>query len=147
MVYSTLLEIELEPILAENGLVPVVRYGVNSPDNTLVLDSKKIITIDRDLDQGNHQLLVEFTNKLPTSQSMAVLINRVTVEGITLDRVKWAGLYYPKYPQPWASTQQDLPKVHYNCTHMGWSGSWELPFSTPIFKWIHQLDHLGWIYD
>ena len=77
---------------------------------------------------------------------MAVEIESVTVEGITVDRFKWAGIYTPNYPEPWASTQTNLQPTLQSATYLGWNGRWELPFSVPIFTWIHQTENLGWIY-
>jgi hypothetical protein len=73
--------------------------------------------------------------------------NNPFFEGMSLDRFKWAGVYFPVYPEPWASTQIDLPKFHKSATYLGWNGQWELEFSVPIFTWIHKLENLGWIYD
>jgi hypothetical protein len=74
---------------------------------------------------------------------MAVQIESVSVEGMTLDRFKWAANYYPDYPVDYP----DKKTVINSATYLGWNGRWELPFTTPIYTWIHQLENLGWLYE
>jgi len=126
---------------------PVITYGLDSArGETLELNAPAELQFDVDLATGPHVFYIDFRNKTNATPEMAVEIDSVTVEGITTDRMKWAGIYTPTYPEPWASTQTDLKPTLPAATYLGWNGRWELPFTTPIFTWIHQIEHLGWIY-
>lgn len=106
------------------------------------------LQFDLDLDQGPQVLFIEMYNKTNDTPDMALEIESVTFEGMTLDRFKWNSKYYPNYPEPWASEQSEqLAECHSSATYLGWNGRWELHFDSPIFTWIHKLENLGWIYD
>lgn len=142
--FNTVIEIELEP----EGLYPIINYGIDSINSTLLLKEKTLLKFDIDLCVGQHKLILEFNNKTNSTPDLAVKINKVVIEGLCVDRFKWAGKYYPNYPEPWASQQKsDLPKCIDSATFLGWNGIWELDFSVPIFTWIHKLENLGWIYN
>jgi hypothetical protein len=134
-------------ILRPEGVVsPIVGYGIDVITKTITLNGITELEFDMDLPKGTHSFILEFNNKTNETPDMAVIIDRVEFEGIATDRMNWAGLYYPVYPEPWASTQTNLAPVVKHSTYLGWNGRWELPFTTPIFHWIHQLENLGWIY-
>lgn len=134
-------------LLAHGKTLPIISYGIDKIDTTKELENKNIITIDTQLDAGPHNLIIEFYNKTNSTPDMAVEIEQISFNNITLDRFKWAGKYYPTYPEPWASEQKDqLSPCLDNATYMGWNGKWILPFYTPIFSWIHGVDFLGWMY-
>lgn len=142
--YNTNFSILLRP----HGTVnPVITYGLAHAINTVELTHVTALTFDLSLSEGPSTFFVEFNNKTNNTPDMAVEIQSVTIEGMTLDRFKWASKYYPIYPEPWASQQTDtLPEYQSSATYMGWNGRWELNFEVPIFTWIHQLEALGWIY-
>jgi hypothetical protein len=126
---------------------PIITYGIDDCSiNTLGLKEATTLNFCTDLSKGEHTIFIEFVNKTNFTPDLAIEISSVTIEGMTMDRFKWAGKYYPKYPEPWASAQQDLPKVRDAMTYLGWNGRWTLTFSVPIFQWIHKVEHLGWIY-
>lgn len=145
MLYNTQFSIRLTP----HGIVkPVISYGFDQTlISTITLDETITLDFNLDLPAGPKTFYLEFSNKTNETPDMAVEITDVTFEGITVDRFKWAGMYYPNYPQPWASSQTDLPKCRPTMTYLGWNGRWELTFEAPIFTWIHRLEGLGWIYD
>jgi hypothetical protein len=143
--YNTNFSILLKP----HGIIsPVITYKLNNlVINTIVLDKESRLHFSLDLDQGNNKFEIIFTNKINETPDMAVEILEVEIEGIVVDRFKWASRYYPLYPEPWASQQTEpLPEYQSSATYMGWNGRWELNFEVPIFTWIHQLENLGWIY-
>lgn len=126
---------------------PIITYGLDqSVGETLELNAPAELQFAVDLESGPHTFYIDFRNKTNDTPEMAVEIDSVTFEGITVDRFKWAGVYTPDYPEPWASTQTNLQPTLPSATYLGWNGRWELPFTTPIFTWIHQIEHLGWIY-
>jgi hypothetical protein len=143
--YNTDISIQLSP---EGITKPIITYGVDNQNiNTITIDETMSITFSLDFVEGTHSVFLDFANKTNNTADMALIIDSVTIEGMTLDRFKWAGLYYPDYPEPWASEQTELlPKVRTNSTYLGWNGRWELPFTAPIFTWIHNLENLGWLY-
>lgn len=146
MTYSTRFSVHLRP---HGTVAPKVQCGINDFDSDiLVLKKDTEVVYDVELPIGRHRFVLNFANKTNTTPDMAVEIAAVTVEGITVDRFKWAGVYYPDYPEPWASEQTAplLPTL-LSSTYLGWNGQWELEFSVPVFRWIHTTEHLGWIYD
>jgi hypothetical protein len=143
MKYNTVFSIRLKP----HGS-PAIRYGIDETQSVVFLTEETVLDFDIDLDSGPHKFIIDFQNKTNATPEMAVEIVSVTFEGMTFDRFKWAGKYYPNYPEPWASEQTEpLPEMHNSTTFLGWNGRWELEFTAPIFNWIHQTEHLGWIYD
>jgi hypothetical protein len=146
MTYSTRFSIHLKP---HGTVAPQVQCGINEPDSDLlVLKDDTQVTYDIELPVGHHRFVLCFANKTNATPDMAVEIVSVTVEDITVDRFKWAGVYYPDYPEPWASEQTaPLLSALPSSTYLGWNGQWELEFSVPVFRWIHTTEHLGWIYD
>ena len=115
------------------------------------LDSIKTYTMDHPLDLGEHALWVKLESKTNAdttlTEDQAIEISAVTVEGISADRFIWRGVYTPEYPEPWASQQAELSPEITNTNYLGWNGIWRLRFSVPVFRWIHEVEHLGWIYD
>jgi len=146
MKYNTEFSIQLKP----HGTVkPIITYGFkDSIDvNLLTLDNDTRLDFNIDLPPGPAVFYIRFENKTDDTPDMAVEIESVTFEGMTLDRFKWSNKYYPDYPKQWASEQTEpLPKFHQSATYLGWNGCWELEFESPIFTWIHRLENLGWIY-
>jgi hypothetical protein len=147
MKYNTEFSIQLKP----HGIVkPIISYGIKNHDefNLTILEQPTSLKFNLDLETGPQTFYITFENKTNDTPDMAVEIESVTFEGMTLERFKWNSKYYPVYPEPWASEQTEpLPKFHQSATYLGWNGRWELEFEIPIFTWIHRLENLGWIYD
>jgi hypothetical protein len=126
---------------------PYVRIGM---DDWLMFSCKLVqpqtYGFNHPLDDGEHELWVELDRKTDADGDQHVEIEWVEIEGMRLDRVKWQGVYVPRYPEPWASQQADLPAERPGETHLGWNGRWSLRFTVPVFEWIHGVEHLGWIY-
>jgi hypothetical protein len=144
MKYNTAFNVNLIP----HGN-PQIKYGIDGvvANEGLELTIPMTLQFSLDFDQGDHTFFIDFYNKTNDTPEMALEIASVSMEGMTLDRFKWAGVYYPIYPEPWYSQQTKvLPKYHNSATYLGWNGRWELTFSAPIFQWIHRLENLGWIY-
>ena len=151
MQFDTNIEIVLKPHWWRT--IPVITYGIDDQEiDMMQLNNITTLLFSFPLSKGNHNIWFDFTNKdyldsqLENGLDMAVEIVSVTIEGMTLDRFRWAGEYRPIYPEPWASTQHDLLPNIKSATYMGWNGRWNLPFTTPIFTWIHRLENLGWLY-
>lgn len=126
---------------------PKISYGIDDQVcNTISIDTNVILHFSLDLTATTHKFFFEFANKTNATPDMMVVVDSVAVEGITTDRLKWSGIYTPNYPKPWADAQSNLAPTLPGATHLGWNGRWELAFGVPIFTWLHQKEHLGWIY-
>lgn len=115
------------------------------------LDSARILAYEASLTEGEHVLWIELVDKTNSdtteSADQAIMLQEVAFEKISADRFIWLGEYRPDYPEPWASKQTDLQPVLTNATYLGWNGRWTLRFTAPVFRWMHEVEHLGWIYD
>ena len=145
---DTVFDIAIQPHWWQT--VPEISYGINENCiNTIKVSNKINLRIALDLPIGHHKLWITYNNKnynecvLDQNLDMSVEIKSVTIEGMTLDRFKWAGEYYPDYPADYPDKQSVIKSA----TYLGWNGRWELPFTTPIFTWIHRLENLGWLYE
>lgn len=143
---ATEIEIEIEPYGTN---IPKIIFGIdNCQISVIEVNKKNILKFDDVLSKGRHFLFIEFFGKEEHDPDTAVLINRVTVESMTFDRFKWSSKYYPRYPKSYIESQNNpLPDYISNSTHLGWNGVWRFEFETPIFQWIHRIEHLGWLYD
>ena len=126
---------------------PEITYGIDQDIcNTITINNTLTLHFSLDLSTTEHRFFIEFANKTNATLDRMVIVDSVAVEGIATDRLKWAGIYTPNYPCPWADSQENLAPTLPGATHLGWNGLWELPFTVPIFTWLHQKEHLGWIY-
>lgn len=144
---DTIIDLQLQPRWWKTQ--PEITYGIDDhPINTVLVANHTTLRIAFPLDPGEHKIWFTFNNKnynesrLEQGHDMAVEVDAVSFEGITVDRFKWAANYYPDYPADYPDKQ----KVIKSATYLGWNGLWELSFTTPIFAWIHQIENLGWFY-
>jgi hypothetical protein len=142
MLYNTLVEITLEPIGT-----PDVKIQVGEQVVRTQLATEFTFKFDKALAAGPLKITVEMLNKSDTDGTTAVIVKDVTLNGITDQKIAWSGVYYPKYPERWASTQSNLKQSIVAATYLGWNGVWELDITVPVFTWIHQTRGLGWIFD
>lgn len=145
---DTVIDLILEPRWWNT--VPEITYGIDDTTiNTISVKNQVTLRIANPLSNGSHKVWIEFANKnynecvLEKNLDMAVEIKAVGFEEMFLDRFRWAGFYYPDYPADYP----DKKPVIESATYLGWNGRWELPFTTPIFTWIHRLENLGWLYE
>ena len=145
--YNVNIEVCVRPIIYKT--VPQISYGFNNTIiNTFDLRNPCILTFNDDFGKGTHSFWVEFLNKDYSESKpdqgidMAVEIDSVAIHDIKLDRLKWAGKFYPEYPADYPDKNPVL-QPH---TYLGWNGRWVLEFETPVFTWIHRLEDLGWLY-
>jgi hypothetical protein len=142
MLYNTLVEITLEPIGTPDVKIQVGEQVVHAQ-----LDTVFTFKFDKALAAGPLKITVEMLNKSDTDGTTAVIIKDVVLNSITDQKIAWSGVYYPKYPERWASTQSNLKQSIVAATYLGWNGVWELDTTVPVFTWIHQTRGLGWIFD
>ena len=130
--------------------VPKISYGIDQHTiNTVDVEIPLTLSLHLPLPAGQHKFWLTYNNKnyddcqLEKDLDMAIEIDSVSFEGMTLDRFRWAGKYFPAYPDHYPDQQPVIESA----TYLGWNGRWELPFTTPIFTWIHRLENLGWLYE
>ena len=101
--YNVNIEVALVPVIHKT--IPRITYGYDDTViNTMDLEIPCLVSLDHDFTKGTHSFWVEFLNKDYTESKpdsgidMAVDIKSVAIHDIRLDRLKWAGKYYPEYP-------------------------------------------------
>ena len=105
------------------------------------------IDIEFDTDSDMAILEIEHSGKINTDPTTAIVIDSIDFVGIQDPKFAWAGVYYPEYPEPWASQQLVMPPAEIpGQIYMGWNGIYRLTFGVPVFTWMHQIQNLGWIY-
>jgi len=103
--------------------------------------------IELEFDAPVGWLEVVFMNKPELDHDMAVIVDKIEFFGISDPRFVWAGVYTPRYPEPWYSQQVEKPQPQLpQQNYMGWNGTWRLDFTVPVFTWMHKTMNLGWIY-
>jgi len=109
-----------------------------------VLREQLTYNFDVTLEDGSHVLSVGLTNKQDSDTLVennevvadkAIYVHPIEIEGYRLDDFMYQATYYP--------VGRDSLKSNY----LGWNGVWNLPFTTPVFTWIHKTQNLGWIYE
>lgn len=152
--YPVKCSVTLRPIWHENP--PLIRVGIDVNLQELVLTQTTTVNFEFTAAKEG-QLIVELVNKIDLdcvpdeNLDKAVIIESVGFFGIVDPKFAWAGVYEPKYPEPWATEQhsQGIELMSHLCPHtyLGWNGKWTLTFSVPVFVWIHKIQDLGWMYD
>jgi len=142
MQYNTHVEITLKPVRRPTVVVQVGDQLVHAQ---LVHTN----TYKFEITQATGPLIiaVEMREKSDTDSTTAVIIENISLGGISDPKFIWTGIYRPEYPELWASTQTDLKETIEATNYLGWNGRWELQTTVPIFTWIHQIRGLGWIFE
>ena len=105
---------------------------------------QRTYNFDADLEDGKHNIVVGFTNKTDADTQVvddnivndkAVVVEKISIEGYEFEDFLYRGVYYP------------IGRWHSNSNYLSWNGEWSLEITTPIFTWLHQTQHLGWIYE
>jgi len=139
----TKIAVTLTPVY--DKITPEVFLSVPGYTTREILSSTKTIQLEFNAPVG--WLEVVFMNKPELDHNMAVSVDKIEFFGISDPRFVWAGVYTPKYPEPWYSQQIEKPPASLpQQNYMGWNGKWRLDFSVPVFTWMHKTMNLGWIY-
>jgi hypothetical protein len=146
--------ITLEPVWHTDA--PQVRVGIDDHLQTATLRQTTVFDLDFDATAGPAELIVEFFNKKDSDTDVenqldkAVIVEKIEIFGICDPKFIYTSNYTPTYPEPWASQQTalglPLQPVLRGHNYLGWNGRWCLPFTVPIFTWVHKTQDLGWIY-
>jgi hypothetical protein len=152
--YPVKLDIHLRPVWHDNP--PNINIGINNDIQQIILSEEHIFHYEF-IANTSSTLTVELLNKIDSDTvpdkglDKAVIIESVSFFGISDPKFAWAGVYEPKYPEPWATEQRDqgvVLKQHLSPhTYLGFNGKWTLTFTVPVFTWMHRVKDLGWIYD
>lgn len=109
-----------------------------------------LIELYHDLNEGQEYKFVIHRSNKDNSQTVVendqivkdqlLFIKSIEIDEIDLGGLVYEGLYYPEYPEPWASQQtaagNTLSKSIKNVTSMGHNGRWELTFTSPFYMWL-----------
>ena len=136
----------------------------NSPSILIKLDNKIIknitnfvdkqrttVPFDAELDDGDHQLIIERQNKTTKDtllkNSKIIKDSTINILDIVIDEISIEPLldhanFFPKYAEPWLSQQKQIgkePPASYNyCRTLHHNGEWKLDFANPVHIWFFQ---------
>tara|TARA_B110000977_G_C10679149_1_gene338832 strand:+ start:44 stop:511 length:468 start_codon:yes stop_codon:yes gene_type:complete len=136
----------------------------NSPSILIKLDNKIIknitnfvdkqrttVPFDAELDDGEHQLIIERQNKTTKDtllkNSKIIKDSTINILDIVIDEISIEPLldhanFFPKYAEPWLSQQKQIgkePPASYNyCRTLHHNGEWKLDFANPVHIWFFQ---------
>jgi hypothetical protein len=150
--YNTTIALILSPVWHNNP--PLVEVCIDDTVQQVELTETKtfnyqILSHPKDLVVSVTLLNKKDSDTIPERNlDKAVIVDSLTVNGITDSRFVWAGEYRPDYPEPWFSQQQTVPPaVLKNHNYLSWNGSWLINIQVPAFLWMHRVLGLGWVYD
>lgn len=139
----TKIAVTLTPVY--DKITPEVFLSVPGHTTREILSSTKTIQLEFNAPVGWIEIV--FMNKPELDHNMAVSVDKIEFFGISDPRFVWAGVYTPKYPEPWYSQQIEKPLASLpQQNYMGWNGKWRLDFTVPVFTWMHKTMNLGWMY-
>jgi len=150
--YNTTIALTLKPVWHSEP--PLVKVCIDSMVQQIALTETQTFDYHVLCHQKNLVIAVTLLNKKDSDSVVeknldkAVIIESLTVNGITDSVFVWSGNYCPDYPEPWYSQQINKPlAVLDNQNYLGWNGVWSIQIQVPAFLWMHQLLGLGWVYD
>jgi len=119
--------------------------------NNFVNKQKTNISFDVELEDGEHQLVIERLNKSTKDtvikdskivKDSTVDIIDVIIDNLSIDSLLDHANFFPKYAEPWLSQQKQIdkePPVSYNyCRTLHHNGEWKLDFANPVHIWFLQ---------
>ena len=153
MTYPVKLAVTVSPIWHVDA--PEIQIGINDNLTPVKLTETTVFEFEFLADKDS-ELTIEFLNKIDSDTVLnlnldkAVVVETVSFFNISDPKFVWAGVYYPVYPEPWATEQKNqgiiLDKELKYHNYLSWNGKWKLKFDVPVFTWIHRVQDLGWIY-
>jgi hypothetical protein len=102
---------------------------------------------DVSLTEEPHELQISFLNKESADtvkdaddnivNDLLLNIDSIEIDDIDLGSLLWtASIYNPIYPESYTDQDQKNIKDVLNCVHLGWNGTWRLPFICPFYVWL-----------
>lgn len=100
-----------------------------------------------ELKEGNHFLNIEFLNKSSDDtkldeagniiEDLLLNIDSIEIDEIDIGFLRYThSIYNPIYPDNYLNDQQKEIKAVKNCINLGWNGTWQLPFTSPVYIWL-----------
>lgn len=124
-------------------------YWKDKPKAKVYLDSNLLfdgeisdpidITWEQELSEGLDKLVIKMYDK---DKFQTVLENGEVVKDslINIEKIIFDGIDIGYLAQSLSTyhpnEQTGVPAVARNCVNLGWNGTWELPFTTPIYIWL-----------
>jgi hypothetical protein len=110
-------------------------------------NSVQFFKFDAELVEGEYLLKIDFLNKQPADTELNesgeivkdLLLNIVSIEidEIDIDSLIYTKSFYnPIYPDSYLDQEQKKITTVHNCVNLGWNGTWNLPFSSPVYIWL-----------
>lgn len=148
--FKTDIELTLGVVISGGAPFVTVRFDDEIIHDGLLL-TETVFNIKRHLVAGTHALSVAMTGKKDCNSvngnDMAIVVERIALNGIESSRARWNAVYRPEYPEPWLSQQVEKPAEELKAScYLGWNGIWTLEFTAPVFTWLHNIEGLGDIY-
>lgn len=149
--YKTTVSLLLIPIWHNDP--PVIEVSVDDNTQKVSLTETGVFNFETH-SLSDIVVSVKFTNKhdndtvIEKNLDKAVIIDSLTINGISDPKFVWAGEYWPDYPTLWYNQQiKKPPAVLTNHNYLGWNGTWLVRIQVPAFRWMHGVLGLGWTYD
>lgn len=120
---------------------PLVKISAGSKVWQVVLHQTQTFEFEFE-SKKTFDLQIEHQAKPDLDPITAVEILDISLFGISDNRFRWSGVYYPQYPPHLL----DQPKILPSQTYLSWNGVYKLVITVPVFEWMHQTLDLGWIY-
>ena len=105
-------------------------------------DAEQIISFDRRVDEGAHELKIRLENKTNIDtviengeviKDMLLNINDITIDDISLGNLLWSAEYVLDKKQ----TYKGQEIVHLDgCVNLGWNGTYTIKFTSPFYIWL-----------
>ena len=105
-------------------------------------DQMREIAFDAELDEGDHELRIQFQDKsisdtMIDADGKIVKDTLINIESIEIDEIELGYLAYSKsvfYPDQ--TTRSDLPTEIKELVNIGYNGMWVLRFQVPTYIWF-----------
>lgn len=113
--------------------------------NGVVDQPCQLIEFDATMLAGKHKLTIQRYGKTidqtVNEKDQLLLIKQIEIDGINIQNIVWSSsLFYPEYPEPWASQQRaagiNLEYPVLGETFLGHNGSWEIEFTSPFYQFL-----------
>lgn len=102
-----------------------------------------------DLPDGPHKISIRLNNKTDDQtvkdqyedpdnytivKDMTLEVVSIEIDTIDLGSLIWNGLYHPDHPVEYKG-ESNVSEIPF-CLNMGWNGSFDLEFGTPLYLWL-----------
>jgi hypothetical protein len=131
-----------KPALFEHYFEDSITHKEDEPitiefEHTMVEGNTYSLVIDR-YNKGSNQTKIDSEGNITHDQLLH--IKSIEIDEIDIGALVYEGVYYPDYPEPWATQQKQqgnaLPGSFKNVTAMGHNGKWQLTFKSPFYMWL-----------